>query len=184
MGMCSLQLLCPSSSSPFQTASDYSWHLDPNLQVKMSLRNCHTFVPNLRANQQNSSHHSTHQNSSHRSNRHNSNHRSRKDQWDTSVQIPECPSLPPISSFQDLRDQCSMFRLCVRLWHLGPQFWFLWISLWIFPRFLYSYLCPHSWTVTCSVCLCHTIACQRSCLHCSLVKMCSTALETLITRTR
>ena len=26
MGMCSLQLLCPSSSSPIQTASDYWWH--------------------------------------------------------------------------------------------------------------------------------------------------------------
>ena len=129
MGMCPLQLLCPGSSSPIQTASDYSWHQDPNLQVKMSLQKCHTFVPNLRAIQQSSSHHSIHQNSSHRSIRHNSNHRSRKCQWDMSVQIPECPSLSLISSFQDLRDQFSMFYPCTSLWHL----WFLWIFLWISP---------------------------------------------------
>ena len=45
---------------------------------KMSLRKCHTFVPNLRALQQNSSHHSILQNSSHHCIRDNSNHRSRK----------------------------------------------------------------------------------------------------------
>ena len=109
--------------SPIQTASDDWWHQYPNVQVRMSLRKCHTFVPSLRATQQNSSHHSIHQNSSHRSIRHNSNHRSRKCQCDMSVQIPECPSLPLISSFQDLRDQFSMFCPCANLWHL----WFLWI---------------------------------------------------------
>ena len=36
------------------------------------------------------------------------------------VQIPECPSLPPISSFQDLTDQLSMFCTCVSL----LAFWF------------------------------------------------------------
>ena len=164
--LCSLELLCPGSSSPIQTASDYSWHQDPNLQAKMSLRKCHTFVPNLRAIQQSSSHHSIHQNSSHRSIRHNSNHRSRKCQWDMSVQILEFPSLSLISSFQDLRDQFSMFSPCASLWHL----WFLWILLWIFPCYLYSYLYPHSWIMTCSVCLCQTIACLCSCVHCSLVE--------------
>ena len=34
------------------------------------------------------------------------------------------PSLPLFSSFQDLRDQFSMFCPCASLWHL----WFLWIS--------------------------------------------------------
>ena len=42
MDMCSLQLLCPGSSSPIQTASDYAWHQDQNFQVKM-MRNCHKF---------------------------------------------------------------------------------------------------------------------------------------------
>ena len=80
---------------------------------KMSLRNCHTFVPHL--------HHSTHRNSAHRSFRHQSNHRSKKCQWYMSVQIPECPSLPPMN-FQDMRDQLSMFCPCVSLWHLGSHF--------------------------------------------------------------
>ena len=119
MEMCSLQLLCPGSPSPTQTASHYSWHHDTNLQVKMSLRKCHTFVLNLRAIQRNSSHHSIPQNSSPRSIRHHSNHRSTKCQWDMSVQIPEIPSL--ISSFQVLRDQFSMFCPNASLWHL----WFL-----------------------------------------------------------
>ena len=129
MGMCSLQLLCPSSFSPIQTASDYWCHSHPSLQVKMSLRKCHTFVPNLRAIQQNSSHHSIHRNSSHRSIRHHSNHRYRKCQRYMSVQISERPSLPPTSKIQDLRDQLSMFCPCVSLWHLGSHFWFLWIFL-------------------------------------------------------
>ena len=58
-----------------------------------------------------------------------SNHRSMKCQWNMSVQIPEFPSLSLISSFQDLRDQISMFYPCASLWHL----WFLWIFLWIIP---------------------------------------------------
>ena len=130
----------------------------------MSVRKCHTFVPNLRAIQQDSSHHSTHHNSSHRSIHRNSSHFSKKDQSYRRMPIPECPSLSPIASFQDLRDQFSMFCVCVSLWHLGSHFWFRWIS----PCFLYSM--AHSWTMTCSVCLCQTIACQRSCLHRSLVE--------------
>ena len=31
-------------------------------------------------------------------------------------------------------------------------------------------LCLHSWTMTCSACLCQAIACRCSCLHCSLVE--------------
>ena len=114
--------LYPGSSSPIQTASDHWWHQHQNLQVKMSLRKCHPFVPNLRAIQQNSSHHSIHQNSSHRSIRHRSNHRSRKCQWYMSVKIPEFPSLSPISSFQNLRDQFSMFCPCVCLCTLVRTF--------------------------------------------------------------
>ena len=107
----------------------------------MSLRKCHTFAHNLRAIQPNSSH---------RSIRQDSNHRSRKCQWDMFVQIPEFPSLPRISSFQHLKDQLSMFCPCASLWHL----WFLWIV----PCSLYSFLSPQSWTMTCSVCPCQTIA--------------------------
>ena len=84
---------------------DCWWNSHPKLQAKMSLRKCHKFAPNLRAIQQNSSHHSTHRNSSYRSIRHRSNHRSRKCPWCMSVQIPEFPSLPLISSFPSLRDQ-------------------------------------------------------------------------------
>ena len=89
MGMCPLQLLCPGSSSPIQTASDYSWHQDQDFQVKVSLRSCHVFVPNLRAIQPNSpSHHSIHHNSSNPSIP--AIMKPRKNcQWDTCVQIPE-----------------------------------------------------------------------------------------------
>ena len=65
-------------------------------------------------------------------------HRSRKCQWDMSVQIPECPSLSVILSFQDLRDQLSTYCPCVRLWHRR----FLWTFLWISQCFLYSILYP------------------------------------------
>ena len=71
------------------------------------------------------------------------------------VQIPECLSFSLISSFQDMRYQFSRFYPCVSLWHL----WFLWIVLWMFPGSLHSFLCPHTWTMTCSVCLCQAIAC-------------------------
>ena len=54
------------------------------------------------------------------------------------------------------------------LWHLGSHFWFLWIFL----CFLHSCLRmrTHSWTMTCPVCLCHTIAFLCSCVHCNLVE--------------
>ena len=68
----------------------------------MSLRKCHTFVPNLRAIQQKSSHHSIRQNSSHRSIRHHSNHFSRECLWHRHVPLLEFPNLSLISSFQDL----------------------------------------------------------------------------------
>ena len=106
--------------SPTRTSSDYWWRWHPNLQAKVSLRKCHTFVPNLRVIQQNFSHHSTHQNSTDSSIRHRSNLRSRKCSWCMLLQIPECPCLHPISNFQDLRD-LSMFNLCVRLWHLEEE---------------------------------------------------------------
>ena len=132
--------------------------------MKMSLQKCHTFVPHLRA-RQHSSHHSIHQNSSHHSLRQDSiHHDSTNCQWDVCVQIPEFPTL--ISSFQDLRDQLSMFYPCASLWHL----WFLWTFLWVSPCSLYSFLCPHSWTMTRSVCPCQTIPCLCSCVHCSLVE--------------
>ena len=155
MWMCPLQLLCPSSSSPIRTASDYWWHWHRSLQLKMRLQKCRTFVSNLRAIQQNSSH---------RSNRHNSNHRSKKDQWYRRMQIPKVLNLSPILNFQDLRDQLSMFCLWVRLWHLGSHFWFFGFFLWTIPCFPYYHLClsvrAHSWTMTWSVCFCHTMALQ------------------------
>ena len=101
MGMCSLQPLCP------RFIFTHSIRFGP----LVALRKCHTFVPNLRANQQNSSHHSIHQNSSHRSIRHHSNHRSRKCQWYISVQILACLSLSLISSFQDVRTSFRCFAL-------------------------------------------------------------------------
>ena len=87
---------------PFKTAPDYSWHRDPNFHMKMSLRNCHTFVHNLRAIQPNSCHHSTQNNFICHDCRHQETNNC---QWDTSVQIPVFPSLSLISSFQDLMVQ-------------------------------------------------------------------------------
>ena len=94
-----------------------------------------------------------------RSIRHHCNHCSTKRQWYRHVPIPGFLNLSPFSSFQDLRDQFSMFCPCVSIWQLGSHFWFLWIFLRIFPCFLSFCLCPHSWTMTCSVCLCHTTDC-------------------------
>ena len=65
MVTCSLQLLCPGSFSPIQSVSNCSWHQDQNYGVKVCLRNCLKFDPNLPAIKPNSSHHSIHRNSSH-----------------------------------------------------------------------------------------------------------------------
>ena len=89
---------------------------------------------------------------------------------------PSCRPTELQSSFysSNLRNQLSMFCPCASLWHLGSHFWFLWFFLWMSPCFLYSCLClrmkAHSWTMTCSVCLCHTISCLCFCVHCSLVE--------------
>ena len=68
------------------------------------------------------------------------------------------------------------FCLCLSLWHLWPldnpldspsfSYFFLGLSLKV-----------HSWTMTCSDCLCPCY-----CLHCSLVEICSIALATSIAR--
>ena len=65
MGIFSLQLLCPGSSSPIQTASDCSLHRDQNFPEKVSLRNGHLFVPKIHASQPSSCHHSIREHSSH-----------------------------------------------------------------------------------------------------------------------
>ena len=114
----------------------------------MSLRKCHTFVPNLRAIP---------------------TIVPGKGSGTCLCRFPEFPSLCLISSFPDLINQFSMFYPCVSLWHHGSHLWFLWTFLWIFPCSLISFLCPHSWTMTCSACPCQTIACLCSCVHCSLV---------------
>ena len=155
--------------------------LTSKLPSEKGLRKCRTFVPNLRAIQQNSSHNSIHQNSSHRSIRHHSKHRSRKCQWDMSVQIPECPSSPLISSFQDLRDQFSMFCPCANLWHL----WFLWIFPLDFPLFSLFLPLPSllDHDLLCLPLPGRLLACVLACIAVSL-KLCSTALKTPIARTR
>ena len=153
--VCSLQLLCPGSFAPIQTASDYSQYQDRNFQV--ILRSCRKFDPNF---------HGIHPNSSHSIHRFSSHHHTRdcsceNFQWDTSLQILEFLSLSLISVFQDLINQFSRFYPCTSLWTLL-------IFLMIFHYLLYSFLCPHSWTMTCCVCPCQTIACLCSCVHCSL----------------
>ena len=65
-----------------QISSHYSKHTNQNFEVRMSLQMCHTFVHNLHAIQQNSSHHSVHPNSSRRSILHDSvRHESTTCQW-------------------------------------------------------------------------------------------------------
>ena len=128
--------LCPGSFSPIQPASDYSWHQDQNFQVKMSLRSCHTFDPNLHAIQSSSSDHSIHRIPAI------INHTKNwcgNFQWDTSVQIPEFLSLSLISGFQDLIIQFSRFYPRTNLWHL----WNLWSFFWISSSSL-----PHSFALT------------------------------------
>ena len=181
IGMCRLQLLCPGWFSPIQTASDHWWHWHPNLQVKMSLRKSHTLFPNLRAIQQNSSHHSIDQNSSHRSIRHHSNHHSRKCQWDMSVQIPEFSELD--SDFEFSRPEWPVFvflPLCEPLAPLVPLNFPL-----DFP--LFSLLLPFALTLGPWLALFafarRLLACVLACIAVSL-EMCSAALTTPITRTR
>ena len=97
------------------------------------------------------------------------------------VKLMISPACFLISNFQDLTYHISRYYLCLSLLKLGSHLGFLWTSLWIFHCFLYSFLClwlkAHSWTMTFLGCLCLTIACQRSCLHCSLV-------ENLLRRTK
>ena len=130
----------------FTHSNRFGLLLAPRSKLPSGLRKCHTFLPILRAIQQKSSRHSIPPNPSARN--------------------PEFPSLRLISSFQDLRHQFSRFYPCKSLWHL----WILRTVLWIPPCSLYSFLCLHSWTMTCSVCLCQTIACLCSCVRCSLVE--------------
>ena len=60
MTLCSLQLLCPGSSSPMRTDLDGSLHRDQKTPPEsVSLRKSHRVLPNLHASQQNSAHHST-----------------------------------------------------------------------------------------------------------------------------
>ena len=95
-----------------------------------------------------------------------SHHESMKCQWDMFCADSWVSEL--ISDFEFSRPERPVFDVfpCANLWHL----WFLWFFLWIFQCSRYSLLCPHSWTVTCSVCLWQTIACLCSCVHCSLVE--------------
>ena len=77
---------------------------------------CHTFVPNLRAIQQNSSHHSTHQNSIRRTIRQDVIHQeSMTCQWYKHVPsalVPEFPEL--VSDFKFSRPEMPVFD---GLWH-------------------------------------------------------------------
>ena len=143
-----LQPLCPSSCSPIQTVSDFPW------------RHCHKFDPNLHVIQPNSNHHSIHRNSSH--------HHIRicpckNYQWDTSVQIPVFLKLSLVSGFRNWTHQFSRLETLVRTFGTFGTFGFC-------PHFPFFFQCPHSWTMTCSVCLCQTIACLCSCVHCSLIE--------------
>ena len=130
----------------------------------MSLRKYHAFVPNLRAIQQNFSH-STHRNSSHRSIHHRCNHHSRKCPWYMSVQLS--------SDFEFSRPERPAFDVSPLCTPLAP--WFALLVPLDFPLDfpVLSLLLPvraHSGTMTCSVCLCHTIACLCLCVHCNLVE--------------
>ena len=109
MGIFSLQLWCPGSSSPIQTASDCSLHRDQNFPEKVSLRKSHWFVPKIHASQPSSCHHSIREHSSH--------HQTWNRQWknrphDTIVQILCVCELVSVSGgFTDQMNQCSTFSL-------------------------------------------------------------------------
>ena len=147
-----MQLLRPRSFS--------SWHQDLNFQRKVSVWNCHRFDPDPHATQSHSSHHSIHRNSSHH---HTKNCPCRNCQWDTSVQIPRFLKLSLVSDFQDRIGLFSTFYSCTNLCNLG-------MFLWIFTYSPFCLLCPHSWTMTCPVCLCQMISCRCVCVHCNLVE--------------
>ena len=156
MGIFSLQLLCPSSSSPIQTASDCSLHRDQNFPEKMSLRNGHWFVPNIHASQPSSCHHSIREHSSH--------HQTWNRQWknrphDTIVQILCVCELVSVSGgFTDQMNQCSTFFPCANFSHS----WNLWIVLLDCQSPLFSLLFPLS------ALLDHDLLCCLSC-HCLCV---------------
>ena len=97
----SLQLLCPVFFHPFKPLRTTHGTKINNFQVKISLLDCHKFDPNLHAIHPNSSHPSINCNSDYHSIHHNfSQHETKNCQWDTSVQIPEFPSLFLISIFK------------------------------------------------------------------------------------
>ena len=72
----------------------------------------------------------------------------------------------------DTRFQC--FTVAWAFGNLNRTFTFLGTRDGVFHCFLDLFLClwwrTHSWTMTCLECLCLTLACQHSCLHCSLVE--------------
>ena len=159
---------------PLKPSSDCSRHQDQNFQLKVSLRNCHRFDPNLYAIQPNSNHHFIHRNSSHH---HTMNCPCENCQYDTSVQIPEFLNLTLIWGFQDPKTSCRGFTLVRNLGTFGT-----------FGFSLLFLLCPL--TSLCLVLftfagrlLLRGVAVAFACMAVSL-KMCSTVLETTISWTR
>ena len=115
-----------------------------NFPVKMSVRSCHKFLPNLHAIQPKSSHHCVHRNSSHHRTK---NCPCKTCQWDTSVQSPVSENVSE-QSFRDRIYQFSRLYLCTNLWHLRISFGFSVLSL------LFSF--ANTRTMTCCVCIfCH-----------------------------
>ena len=144
MHMCSLEFMCPGSSSPIRTASDCSLHQDQNFPGKVGLRIRHRFVPNLHASVPSSSHHSMHLDSSHRQTRNCQGY----------VCADSCVS-ELVSDFGFSRPVFELLH-CTNLWHSWNLALVLWMSR--LPDLPCSFLCQHSWTMTCSVYLtCHCL---------------------------
>ena len=153
MDMCSVQLLCPRSSSPIQTVSDSSLHRDQNLPCGIV-----TEFQNIHASRPNSNHRSISKNSSHLLAK---TCQCRSSLCDTSVQ-DTCVS-EHVSDFRCSTPDKPVFE-CLPFYEPLALLEPLDCPLDVPSPLLYLLLHLHSWTMTCSAC----ISCRCICLWVTL----------------
>ena len=156
LDMCSLQLLCPGSSSPIRFGLLMAPRSIPSenglaeLSLVCSQPSCHPTAL------QSPFHSSQLQPTS--------NQELSVLEWSVGdvCADSEFLHLSLISGSQVRTDQFARFHPWTNLWHL-------WTFLLICPHSPRSLLCHQSWTMTCFVCLCQMVACRCHCVQCSLV---------------